>query len=309
MRSVFAGTSQFAVPALQALMNSPHDVLAVFTQPDRPAGRGRKLRPSPVKNLADQLGLPVHQPETLHSHEIQQLLASFDVDIMIVAAYGLMLPQAVLATPRLGCVNMHASLLPRWRGAAPIQRAILAGDRKTGVTIMCMAAGLDTGDILLRRSTLIADNDTAGSVHDRLAVMGAEVLLDALAGLADGSLTPRPQDGAYATYATKLTKAEAELNWAQSADFLSRRVRALNPWPVAQTRYRGVPLRVWSASALRAPSDAPPGSVIAASPQGIDVATGDGILRLLQLQQPGRKPVSAAEFVNAHAVEGIQFPC
>lgn len=309
MRLIFAGTPEFALPALQALVGSSHDVLAVFTQPDRAAGRGRKLRATPVNNLATELGLPIHQPQTLRSREIQQTLTNLKADVMTVAAYGLLLPQAVLDAPRLGCINIHASLLPRWRGAAPIQRAILAGDEETGVTIMQMAAGLDTGDILLKSPTPITTTDTTESLHDRLAAKGAEALLSALTDLETGTLAPEPQDEAFATYAAKLTKAEAEMDWTQSTSSLSRQVCALVPWPVAQTRYQGMALRVWEATPLTVTSSAQPGSVITASSQGIDIATGDGALRLLRVQLPGGKPVSTRDFVNAHPLEGACFPC
>lgn len=309
MRSIFAGTPEFALPALRALARSSYDVVAVFTQPDRPAGRGRKLQSSPVKRVATELGLPVYQPVTLRTREIEQKLANLNADIMIVAAYGLILPKVVLDAPRLGCINIHASLLPRWRGAAPIARAILAGDKQTGVTIMQMSPGLDAGDILITRGTPIADTDTAASVHDRLATMGADAMLDALAGIENGALTREPQDEAHATYAAKLSKAEAEIDWTQSAEAVSRQVRALNPWPVAQTRYQGAPLRIWCAIALDAAPTAQPGSVITVSKQGADVATADGVLRLIQVQLPGRRPVSAARFGNAHAVNGVRFPC
>jgi methionyl-tRNA formyltransferase len=309
MRTIFAGTPEFAVPALRTLAASSHDVLAVFTQPDRPAGRGRRLRASPIKQLAQALDLPVYQPSTLRSPKLQRLMVDLDADIMVVAAYGLLLPQMVLDAPRLGCVNIHASLLPRWRGAAPIQRAILAGDPATGVTIMQMAAGLDNGDLLLSSSTPITDDDNAASLHNRLAAMGAELMLEALAGLAVGTLTAVAQDESRATYAPKLDKAEAEIDWAESAEVLSRQVRAFNPWPVAQTRYRGASLRIWRVRPSAARSNAPPGQVIDTSAQGIDVATGNGVLRLLDVQLSGGRRIAASDFANARSLDGVQFPC
>lgn len=309
MRTIFAGTPDFAVPALRALAESSHDVLAVLTQPDRPAGRGRRLRASPVKQLAQALGLPVYQPSTLRSPKLQRLIIDLDVDIMIVAAYGLLLPQVVLDAPQLGCVNIHASLLPRWRGAAPIQRAILAGDSTTGVTIMQMEAGLDNGDLLLSSSTPITDDDNAASLHDRLAAMGAGLMSEVLARLAASTLTAVAQDDARVTYAPKLDKAEAEIDWTDSAEVLFRRVRAFNPWPVAQTRYRGASLRIWRARPSAVRSNAPPGQVIDTSAQGIDVATGNGVLRLLEVQLSGGRRIAASDFANGRSLDGAQFPC
>lgn len=298
---VFAGTPDFAAVALQALLGSPHRVAAVYTQPDRPAGRGRKPRPSPVKRLALEAGLPLRQPTTLKDADVQAELHAWKADVMVVAAYGLILPPAVLGIPRLGCLNIHASLLPRWRGAAPIQRALLAGDGETGVSIMQMEAGLDTGPVLHTARTPIEGADTAASLHDRLAELGGRALLEALDGVAAGRLAPVPQNAAHATYAAKLEKAEAELDWTDSAADLDRRIRAFNPWPVAQTHLGDTVLRVWAARALPADHKAEPGTILGAGPDGIDVSTGAGVLRLERVQLPGKKPVTAAALLHGQA--------
>lgn len=301
LRIVFAGTPEFAALHLKALLAAGHQIVAVYTQPDRPAGRGQKLQPSPVKLLAREHDLPVFQPASLKSPEARGELAGLEPDLMIVVAYGLLLPQAVLDIPRLGCVNVHGSLLPRWRGAAPIQRAVLAGDAESGVAIMRMEAGLDTGPVYLEQRLALAPDETGGSLHDRLAALGCAALLEALPGIADGSLVPAPQPEAGTTYAHKLAKDEARMDWAEPAMAIARRVRAFNPWPVAETRIADEKLRVWQASAEAGEPAQAPGTVLAADKAGIRVACGEGALVLTQLQLPGGKPLSAAEILNGRA--------
>jgi len=303
MNLVFAGTPEFAVPTLQALHAAGHRIVAVYTQPDRPAGRGRKLTASPVKRYAEASGLRVQQPVMLKTAtEIEQLRA-LAPEAMIVVAYGLILPAAILAVPRHGCINVHASLLPRWRGAAPIPRAIEAGDRVTGVTIMQMDAGLDTGAILAMAETPIADTDTAQSLHDRLAPLGAATLLPVLEQVARGAVDARPQDDAQACYAGKLRKHEAPIDWQLPAPVIHRKIRAFNPWPVAVTTLRGVPLRLWGVGPLGGvPATAAPGTVLSADARGIGVQTGEGAVVLTHVQSEGGKVLTAAEFLNGHAL-------
>lgn len=300
MRLVFAGTPDFAVPSLHACLASGADVVAVYTQPDRPAGRGRKLAPSPVKQAALAAGLAVEQPETLRDAVARAQLAAHAPDLIVVVAYGLILPKSVLALPRLGCWNVHASLLPRWRGAAPIQRAILAGDAETGVDLMQMEAGLDTGPVLLERRTPIAADDTGGSLHDRLAELGADVLAEGLARVRRGEVlvsTPQPADGV--TYAHKLDKAEARLDWNEPAVALARKVRAFDPWPVAEAEIHGERMRIWSAEPVAASVTAAPGSLVATHRDAIDVATGEGLLRIHELQRDGGRRVAVRDWLNA----------
>jgi methionyl-tRNA formyltransferase len=300
LRLVFAGTPEFAVPCLEACRVSGAEVAAVYTQPDRPSGRGRKLTPSPVKQAALTAGLAVEQPESLKSAEVQQALAAYRPDLLVVVAYGLILPRKVLAIPRLGCWNVHASLLPRWRGAAPIQRAILAGDSESGVDLMQMEAGLDTGPVLLQRRTSIACEDTGGSLHDRLSQLGAEVLAEGLRRLLAGEiLTAMPQPAEGVTYAHKLDKAGARLDFGQSAIELERQVRAFDPWPVAEGEIAGEPLRIWAAQAIELDHHATPGSVLAAGRDGIDLACGHGALRVTALQRAGGKRIGAIDYLNA----------
>ncbi len=306
-RIVYAGTPEFAVPALAALIAAGRPPVAVYTQPDRPAGRGRRLTASPVKQLAQEAGIPVLQPASLKPAEAQADLAGLAPDLMVVAAYGLILPRAVLSIPPLGGLNIHASLLPRWRGAAPIQRAILAGDTETGVCLMQMEPGLDTGPVFACRHLHLEADATAASVHDRLAAMGADLLLERLDAILGGSLAPRPQSGEGVLYAHKIDKGEAWIDWAESARAIDRRVRAFNPWPVAQTAFDGRVLRVHAARPLpgeAVPGDVPPGTVLAARRDGVDVATGDGILRLQTVQLPGRKPIPASAWAHGGDLAG-----
>ncbi len=304
LKIAFAGTPAFAVPALEALLRSPHSVVAVYTQPDRPAGRGRQLQASPVKECALRHGIPVEQPLTLRDGNSCDRLASYRVDLLVVVAYGLILPPAVLDTPRLGCLNIHASLLPRWRGAAPIQRALLAGDARTGVGIMRMEAGLDTGPVFIERAVDIAPRETAGSLHDKLAALGAEALMETLGGLIAGTLQARPQPEAGITYARKITKEEAVIDWSRPAADIDRQVRAFNPVPGAETAWRGQQLKIWDAEPAGPCGDAVPGTVVAADAGGIVVATGAGSLKLARLQLAGRKATTAADFLNAHRMAG-----
>ncbi|MBB6340727.1 methionyl-tRNA formyltransferase [Pseudomonas fluvialis] len=297
MRIVFAGTPEFAAEHLKALLGTQHQVIAVYTQPDRPAGRGHKLMPSPVKQLAIEHGIPVYQPATLRAPEAQAELAALQPDLMVVVAYGLILPQVVLDTPRLGCINSHASLLPRWRGAAPIQRAVQAGDGESGVTVMQMEAGLDTGPMLLKVSTPIAPSDTGGSLHDRLAALGSQAVIQAVDALAAGTLKGEVQDDRLANYAHKLNKDEARLDWSRPADELERLVRAFNPWPICHSTLNGEPLKVLAATLGEGSGQ--PGQILAASKDGLTVACGEGALRLTRLQLPGGKPLNFSDLYNS----------
>ena len=301
---VFAGTPEFSVPTLAALVESRHRVVAVYTQPDQPAGRGQKLAASPVKQCALRLGLRLEQPPTLRAPAAVQTLIDCNADVMVVVAYGLLLPGAVLAAPRLGCLNIHASLLPRWRGAAPIQRALLAGDAETGITIMQMDTGLDTGPALLASALPIGERETAGDLHDRLATLGPPLLLQALAGLIAGTLHATPQPPTGMCYAQKIRKEEAVLDWSRPAAELDRQVRAFNPWPVAETRLEGEQLRVWEAHPEPVTPPAPPGSVVACAAEGVLVATGSGALRLTRVQLAGRKAMPASEFSKGRRLDG-----
>ncbi|MBD9426045.1 methionyl-tRNA formyltransferase [Pseudomonas sp. PDM15] len=297
MRIIFAGTPEFAASHLQALLDAGREIVAVYTQPDRPAGRGQKLMPSPVKQLALQHGIAVYQPQTLRDPAAQAELAALKPDLMVVVAYGLILPQVVLDTPRMGCINSHASLLPRWRGAAPIQRAIQAGDASSGVTVMQMEAGLDTGPMLLKASTTITAEDTGGSLHDRLAQLGSAAVVEAVTKLAAGELKGEVQDDSLATYAHKLNKDEARLDWSRPAEELERLVRAFNPWPICHSTLNGEPLKVLAAQLGE--GKGAPGIVLSANKNGLTIACGEGALRLTRLQLPGGKPLAFSDLYNS----------
>ncbi len=298
LRVVFAGTPEFAAIHLQALINSEHEMIGVYTQPDRPAGRGKKLQPSPVKQVALEHNLAVFQPLNFKDLADVEQLKSLNADVMIVVAYGLILPQSVLDAPKHGCLNVHASLLPRWRGAAPIQRCIEAGDKMTGITIMQMDKGLDTGDMLSKVTTGILADDTGDTLHDRLAEMGPVTLLNTLAQLEAGTLQPEKQNDAQANYAHKLLKEEALINWQQPAEEIALRVRAFNPFPMAYTLLGDERIRVLMAEALEQPSPLLPGTIANVSVDGLEIACGKGILRITQVQLAGKKAMNVADVIN-----------
>lgn len=304
LRIVFAGTPEFAARHLQALLDAGHPVVGVYTQPDRPAGRGQKLMPSPVKQLASQHNIPLFQPSSLRDPMAQAELAALRPDLLLVVAYGLILPQAVLDIPRLGCINSHASLLPRWRGAAPIQRAIQAGDGESGVTLMQMEAGLDTGPMLCTVTTPISTEETAGSLHDRLAELGAQAMAAAIGPLVRGELRGEKQDDSLATYAHKLNKDEARIDWQQPATELDRQIRAFNPWPISHAQLDGETVKVLSAVPEQA--SGPAGTILSANKDGLTVACGEGALRLTRLQMPGGKALAFADLFNSRR---DQFAC
>lgn len=299
LKLIFAGTPDFAARHLAALLSSGHEVVAVYTQPDKPAGRGQKLTASPVKELALAHHLPVYQPATLRSEEAQAELAALGADLMVVVAYGLILPKVVLDTPRLGCINVHGSLLPRWRGAAPIQRSIWAGDAETGVTIMQMDVGLDTGAMLSKAACPIAADETSASLYDKLAELGPQALVETLSQLAAGEIQPEPQDDALANYAEKLSKEEARIDWTLDAAAIERCTRAFNPWPISWFDVAGQTVKVWSAQVLESEHGQAPGTLLKADREGIDIATGRGVLRLLTLQPPGKKPMAVQDLLNS----------
>jgi methionyl-tRNA formyltransferase len=304
MKIIFAGTPDFAVPALQTLIDSEHEICAVYTQPDRPAGRGRKLTPSPVKVLALSAGLSVYQPENFKAAADLQQLQTLNADLMVVVAYGLILPQAVIDTPKLGCINIHGSLLPRWRGAAPIHRAVMAGDSETGVTIMRIVKKLDAGDMLHKEICPIGEHDTSSDLHDKLAQMGAAGLAKVIAQISDGSVIAEPQDETLVTYAHKLEKAEAVLDWSKSAIELDRQIRGLNAWPVAQTLYRSEVLRIWRAKLSDSTLKLAAGE-LSREGKALLVGTSSGVLEILEVQLPNGKRIETSAFLNAHSVDGI----
>lgn len=301
LRIVFAGTPDFAARHLAALLSSEHEVIAVYTQPDRPAGRGKKLTASPVKNIALEHDIPVYQPENFKSDEAKQALKDLNADIMVVVAYGLLLPQVVLDTPKLGCINVHGSILPRWRGAAPIQRSIWAGDSETGVTIMQMDIGLDTGDMLKIATLPIEASDTSATMYDKLAELGPEALVDCLSDIADGSALPVKQNDDEANYASKLSKDEAKIDWSQSAAFIERCVRAFNPWPMSFFSVEENNIKVWQSRVEANATESVAGAILKADKTGIYVATGQGTLVLEQIQIPGKKAMPVSDVLNSKA--------
>lgn len=306
MKIIFAGTPDFAVPALNMLIASEHDVCAVYTQPDRPAGRGRKLTASPIKQLAVEADIPVFQPQNLKNQEDIDQLIAFNADLMVVVAYGLILPQKVLDIPRLGCINIHGSLLPRWRGAAPIHRALIAGDKKTGITIMQVVKQLDAGDMLHKETCDIEPHHTSSDLHDRLSELGAVGLQKVLKQLEGGVINPEKQDETLVTYAAKLEKAEAQIDWTESAETIDRKIRGLNSWPVAQTLLNGKVMRIWKAMLTHENSDLPAGTIMQKDKR-LSVSTGTGIIDLLEVQLPGGKRMPVSAFLNAHNVDGTKL--
>ncbi|MGL6007611.1 methionyl-tRNA formyltransferase [Aeromonas sobria] len=299
LKLIFAGTPDFAARHLAALLSSDHEVVAVYTQPDKPAGRGQKLTASSVKELALTHNLPVYQPASLRKEEAQAELAALGADLMVVVAYGLILPKAVLDTPPLGCINVHGSLLPRWRGAAPIQRAIWAGDDETGVTIMQMDVGLDTGAMIRKVNCPISADDTSASLYDKLAKLGPQALVDTINAMAAGETAADAQDDALANYAEKLSKEEARIDWSMDAVTIERCIRAFNPWPISWFEVADQTIKVWQAKVIASEHGQQPGTLLNADKQGIDIATGQGILRLLTLQPPGKKAMSVADLLNS----------
>ncbi len=311
LRIIYAGTPDFAVPALQVLIDSPHQVVAVYTQPDRPSGSGRKIHFGPVKQLAVEHDIPVEQPKSLKSEDAQQTLVAYQADVMIVAAYGLILPQAILDTPSHGCLNIHGSLLPQWRGAAPIQRAIAAGDKKTGITIMQMDKGLDTGDMLHKSTLAITKTDTGQTIHDQLSIQGAKDIMLVIDQLMNESLQPTPQNDSLASYAHKLSKAEAKIDWSQSAETIDQMVRAFNPWLIAYTHHGGKTIKVLMTTATHTEASTqtqtPVGTVISESKAGIEISTGNGTLLVHRLQIPGKKAMNVTDYLNGHSLAGVVF--
>ncbi len=300
LKIIFAGTPEFAVPSLNALLNSEHTVLAVCTQPDRPAGRGQHLQVSPVKQMAEMHNLPIFQPKSLRDIDVQNALRELNADIMVVVAYGIILPEAVLTMPRFGCVNVHPSLLPRWRGAAPIARSIEAGDIETGITIMQLDKGMDTGPILKQEEYKLAGNETSGELHDLFSQRGAALLLETLYEIEKELALPISQNNSLATHAAKIQKIDAIIDWHLSAKQIKNKIHAFNPWPVANTTFSNVTLRIWEAEAINEKTKSAPGTLIRRDKNHLWVATGEGVLEIIAVQLPGKRMISAADFMHGH---------